>query len=94
MSSLAPFLNNQSWINVFGERFILQMPEDMELYPPSAEMAGAFSNLMQFTDGNRVETLLINLLFPRFLTDFKLPGNICAQIRSLMIIFTCFIEIV
>ncbi len=59
VSNLAPFLSNQSWINAFGERLILQVPEDMELYPPSAEMAGAFSYLMQFTDGNRIDLTLV-----------------------------------
>lgn len=59
VESLSPFLENPSWIGVFGERMILQTPEDMELYPPSLELNGAFSYLMQFMDGNRIDLLLV-----------------------------------
>jgi len=54
-----PFLQDHSWIDVFGETMITQLPEDMELYPPSPELAGAFSYLMQFTDGNRIDLVLV-----------------------------------
>ncbi|WP_160716847.1 aminoglycoside 6-adenylyltransferase [Chitinophaga solisilvae] len=57
VTALAPFLADHSWIDVFGERMILQMPEAMELYPP--ELDGAFSYLMQFMDGNRIDLTLV-----------------------------------
>ncbi|WP_353718887.1 aminoglycoside 6-adenylyltransferase [Dyadobacter sp. 676] len=61
VEDLAPFLRDHSWTDVFGERMIMQMPEDMELYPPSAELAGAFSYLMLFTDGNRIDLVMTPL---------------------------------
>jgi aminoglycoside 6-adenylyltransferase len=59
VTSLYPFVQDHSWIDVFGKRMILQMPEDMELYPPTPELEGAFSYLMQFTDGNRIDLILV-----------------------------------
>lgn len=56
-----PFLANPAWMDVFGELMILQMPENMELYPPSPELAGAFSYLLQFKDGNRIDLTLVPL---------------------------------
>jgi aminoglycoside 6-adenylyltransferase len=61
VEDLAPFLEDHDWIDVFGERIITQMPENMELYPPSPELKGAFSYLMQFTDGNRIDLVLVTL---------------------------------
>lgn len=58
---LEPFLKDRGWIDVFGERMILQTPEDMELYLPTPELAGAFSYLLQFKDGNRIDLILVPL---------------------------------
>lgn len=70
VKSLDPFLRDHTWIDIFGERMILQMPEDMELYPPAPELEGAFSYLMQFTDGNRIDLILVPVEnLPNFLTD-------------------------
>jgi aminoglycoside 6-adenylyltransferase len=70
VKSLSPFLQDNRWIDVFGERLILQMPEDMELYPPAPEMEGAFSYLMQFMDGNRIDLTLVSIEnLHRFLDD-------------------------
>lgn len=70
VKSLSPFLQDHSWIDVFGERMILQMPEDMELYPATPELDGAFSYLMQFMDGNRIDLILVPVEnLHRFLDD-------------------------
>lgn len=70
VNNLSNFLNNHSWIDVFGDRMILQMPEDMELYPPSPELEGVFSYLMQFMDGNRIDLILVPLEnLSRFVDD-------------------------
>lgn len=61
VKDLGPFLEDHNWIDIFGERIITQMPEDMELYQPSPEMEGAFSYLMQFIDGNRIDLVLVTL---------------------------------
>ncbi|MGN7821074.1 aminoglycoside 6-adenylyltransferase [Chitinophaga sp. 22536] len=59
VDDLTPFLQDHSWVDVFGERMIMQMPEDMELYPPAPELEGAFSYLLQFKDGNRIDLVMV-----------------------------------
>ncbi|MGV3602611.1 MAG: aminoglycoside 6-adenylyltransferase [Dyadobacter fermentans] len=61
IEDLAPFLQDHSWVDVFGERMIMQMPEDMELYPADSGLDGTFSYLMLFTDGNRIDLVMIPL---------------------------------
>lgn len=61
VETIAPFLRDHRWVDVFGERMILQLPEDMELYPPDPDLEGAFSYLMQFKDGNRIDLMLVAL---------------------------------
>lgn len=73
VTSLAPFLETPNWIDVFGERMILQTPEDMELYSPSPELHGAFSYLMQFMDGNRIDLVLV----PVEKLDLFLDDSLC-----------------
>ncbi|MGF6929103.1 aminoglycoside 6-adenylyltransferase [Chitinophaga sp. W2I13] len=70
VESLDPFVQDHSWVDVFGERMIMQMPEDMELYPPSPELAGAFSYLLQFKDGNRIDLVIVPLeILDHFTSD-------------------------
>ena len=59
VTELDSFVADKNWIDVFGERVILQTPEDMELFP--ATLGGWFSYLMQFEDGNRIDLMLIPL---------------------------------
>ncbi|HWT73512.1 MAG TPA: aminoglycoside 6-adenylyltransferase [Mobilitalea sp.] len=49
------FTADLNWIDVFGDRLILQMPEAMR-YPSGA---GHFNWMMLFTDGNRLDLTLI-----------------------------------
>lgn len=49
------FTGDNSWIDIFGDRLILQMPEAMRY--PSGD--GHFTWLMLFTDGNRIDLTLI-----------------------------------
>jgi aminoglycoside 6-adenylyltransferase len=51
------FMDNPSWIDIFGNRIILQMPEAMDLLPP--ENKGHFNYQMLFDDGNRIDLTLI-----------------------------------
>jgi aminoglycoside 6-adenylyltransferase len=53
VTDVAPFWHNLAWIDRFGERMILQLPEDMQDPPPSRD--GGFAYLMQFMDGNRID---------------------------------------
>jgi aminoglycoside 6-adenylyltransferase len=51
------FTNDHTWIDVFGERMILQMPDAMGDPPPAND--GTFAYLMQFVDGNRIDLTLV-----------------------------------
>lgn len=57
VTELKPFIQDRNWIDIFGERIILQMPEAMELLPPCNN--GSFNYQMLFTDGNRIDLVLI-----------------------------------
>jgi aminoglycoside 6-adenylyltransferase len=51
------FIGNHDWIDMFGNRLILEMPEAKEL--PAATNAGNFNYQMLFDDGNRIDLNLI-----------------------------------
>ena len=53
VTDVASFRADEGWIDRFGERMILQMPDDMGDPPP--EKNAGFAYLMQFTDGNRID---------------------------------------
>lgn len=72
VKSLRPFTKDHSWVDVFGERMIMQMPEDMELYPPDESMKGGFSYLLQFMDGNRIDLTLVPVKQSRRFTEDSL----------------------
>ncbi|HHV12306.1 MAG TPA: aminoglycoside 6-adenylyltransferase [Clostridiales bacterium] len=55
VDNLEAFTADNSWIDVFGDRLMLQMPEAMR--NPSG--AGHFNWMMLFTDGNRLDLTLI-----------------------------------
>jgi aminoglycoside 6-adenylyltransferase len=50
------FLADPSWIKIFGELMILQLPDDMTDLPPEGK--DHFAYLMQFADGNRIDLSL------------------------------------
>jgi len=56
VTDVAPFRDDRSWIDRFGEIMIMQTPEDMCDPPPRND--GRFTFLMQFTDGNRIDLTL------------------------------------
>lgn len=56
VTDMDSFIADENWIDVFGERIIMQTPEDMTMFPP--ELDGKFSYLMQFADGNRIDLTL------------------------------------
>ncbi|MBT2690163.1 aminoglycoside 6-adenylyltransferase [Bacillus sp. ISL-47] len=51
------FTRDHSWVDVFGERIMMQLPEEKVL--PPADGLGRFPYLMQFMDGNRIDLTLI-----------------------------------
>ncbi|RAL24185.1 aminoglycoside 6-adenylyltransferase [Thermoflavimicrobium daqui] len=59
VTDMESFIQHPEWIDIFGERIIMQTPEAMSMFPP--ELGRRFSYLMLFTDGNRVDLTLIPL---------------------------------
>jgi len=55
VSNMSEFLANHNWIDVFGERLILQLPEEMTF---GEKDDYAFHYLMLFKDGNRIDLTL------------------------------------
>ncbi|MGR0119782.1 aminoglycoside 6-adenylyltransferase [Bacillus halotolerans] len=51
------YKENDRWIDLFGNRFMMQKPEDMELFPP--ELGNWFSYIILFEDGNKLDLTLI-----------------------------------
>ncbi|WP_370224364.1 aminoglycoside 6-adenylyltransferase, partial [Cytobacillus sp.] len=51
------FTYDHSWVDVFGERVMMQMPEEKVL--PPADGYGRFPNFMQFIDWNRIDIKFI-----------------------------------
>jgi aminoglycoside 6-adenylyltransferase len=59
VKNIESFTSDHRWVDRFGERIMMQMPEDMGTPPPSN--LGQFVYLMWFKDGNRIDLTLIPL---------------------------------
>ncbi|MCJ8012357.1 aminoglycoside 6-adenylyltransferase [Paenibacillus sp. KQZ6P-2] len=57
VSEMDSFIQDPQWVDVFGDRIIMQTPENMDLFP--ASLGGRFTYLMLFTDGNRIDLMLV-----------------------------------
>jgi aminoglycoside 6-adenylyltransferase len=57
VTELGSFLNDHSWIDIFGERIILQMPDQMEIVKNESSNH-SFGYLMLFKDKNRIDLTL------------------------------------
>lgn len=57
VTDMDSFKENDQWLDIFGNRLMMQKPEDMELFP--SELGNWFSYLMLFEDGNKVDLTLI-----------------------------------
>lgn len=57
VTDMDSFISDKNWIDVFGNRIIMQMPEAMSLYPP--QLGNWFSYLMLFEDWNRIDMKLV-----------------------------------
>jgi aminoglycoside 6-adenylyltransferase len=56
VTEMESFTKDPAWINEFGERMILQTPDEMGDPPPENTLG--FAYLMQFMDGNRIDLSL------------------------------------
>jgi len=59
VTDIASFTDDHSWIDCFGERMILQMPEEMDT--PHLKDRTYFAYLIQFIDGNRIDLTLFSI---------------------------------
>lgn len=57
VTDMESFINNRNWIDVFGDRIIMQTPDESVLFP--SESLNRFAYLMLFTDGNRIDLTLV-----------------------------------
>ncbi|MDO7908638.1 aminoglycoside 6-adenylyltransferase [Paenibacillus sp. JX-17] len=57
VTDVRSFVRTPTWIDVFGERVILQTPEDSVIFP--ADGSSRYPYLMLFQDGNRVDLTLL-----------------------------------
>ncbi len=58
VTDLDSFIKNEKWLEVFGNRLMMQKPEDMELFPPEEK---GFSYLMLFDDGIKIDLTLLSI---------------------------------
>ena len=58
VNQLETFTNDHTWIEVFGKRVILQMPDQMII---GKRNQYSFAYLMLFEDGNRIDLTLFPL---------------------------------
>jgi aminoglycoside 6-adenylyltransferase len=56
VTDMGPYQKNDAWLDYFGRRIIMQKPRSMALYPPGP--GDAFSCLMLYDDGNRIDLTL------------------------------------
>lgn len=66
VKELDTFLKDHTWIDIFGERIILQLPEEMSIGDKDHH---SFHYLMLFKDGNRIDLTLFPL--DKLQTEFE-----------------------
>lgn len=72
VNNIDTFLSDHSWIDVFGKRHILQMPDAMVIGEDKTNAPdSSFAYLMLFRDGNRIDLTLfpIDLMKNGFVAD-------------------------
>lgn len=57
VTDMESYIAQPDWVDAFGERIMMQMPEAMAMFPP--DLGNRFSYLMLFKDGNRIDMTLI-----------------------------------
>lgn len=59
---LESFIEDKAWVDVFGERVMMQKPEELDrMIGKDSDMAGCYGYLIQFKDGNRLDLRLQTL---------------------------------
>ncbi len=57
VTDMVSFKESDQWLHIFGNRLMMQKPEDMELFP--SELGNWFSYIILFEDGNKLDLTLI-----------------------------------
>ncbi|MDR1030591.1 MAG: aminoglycoside 6-adenylyltransferase [Treponema sp.] len=57
VTDMESYKENDSWLDIFGKRIIMQKPENMAMFPPT--LGNWFTYLMTFEDGNRIDLKLV-----------------------------------
>jgi aminoglycoside 6-adenylyltransferase len=66
------FIRDHSWVDIFGKRLIMQMPDTMITDKSDDQTGVSFAYLMLFEDGNRIDLTL--LPDSKFSTDFVMDS--------------------
>src|SRR5262249_26531854 len=59
VTDMASFKNDPRWVDRFGERIMMQLPDAMD--DSRLSDSGRFAYLMQFADGNRIDLTLVSI---------------------------------
>lgn len=59
VTELTSFIEDSRWVDYFGPRLIMQLPDESALFPNDTSKE-TFAYLMQFEDGNRIDLTLIS----------------------------------
>jgi len=60
VDNIESFISDKGWTNVFGDKLIWQLPDEMVVGNEEPDRASQFSLLMIFTDANRIDLTLLS----------------------------------
>lgn len=70
VTEMESFKQTPAWIDRFGERIVMQKPDDSSIFPANE---GRYAYLMQFMDGNRIDLTLLPIAnLAAYLSEDKL----------------------
>ena len=74
VENLESFTSDHSWVNIFGDRIIMQLPDEMTFGDePTGQAKNSFAYLMLFEDKNRIDLTLLSK--QKLTSDFKLDSQ-------------------
>src|SRR4030095_12339596 len=59
VDDIESFISDKTWTNLFGDKLIWQLPDEMVVGEKDPEKGSTSSVLMLFTDGNRIDLTLL-----------------------------------
>src|SRR5580765_835245 len=60
VNDIESLISDKTWTNVFGEKLIWQLPDQMGVGKKGLEKGATFALLMLFTDWNRIDLTLLS----------------------------------